>query len=262
MATVYTLDSIIRSYIDETDNDHLGGYDRYLRIARNGLRDINMDATGITNVAEITVDENTLTAALPSNYIDYIGVFVCIGEILHPLGLNNNICLNRSVDDCGVPSNRVNFPARTLPNAPNYLYDNFGWNIGIESIKYRGYENYGGYFGIADGQNYWGIFRVDEEKNQIQFSNLRAFNIVLEYLADIEQVDGQYFVQPQVKEALIAYIAWASIRNKKGVAMSEINYKKMEYYRQKRNLKLRLNPVRMSEAFQTIRSTFRQSPKV
>jgi hypothetical protein len=257
MATLYTLDSIVREFINETDNDSLKGYDRYFALAVAGLRNLNKDISGVKAIANLEVNENTLTAPLPNNYINYVGLYLCIDERLFPLGLNNAICLNRNYTDCGEPEDYPNFVTNST------AYD-LGWGMGYNTnsdIKIRNGQNLGGYYGVAGGNNYWGYYKIDTEKGLIQFSNLRSYNVVLEYIADISQIGGKYFVVPQIREALKAWISWKDVANKKGTAISQIDYRKMEYFREKRNAQRALRPIRLDEALQTIRSTFKQSPK-
>lgn len=261
MPALYKLDDVVSEYIDRTDKDHLNGYARFLKMAKSGLRDLNMDVSGVSKIIDISVDQNTLTYNLPADYLNYQGVYVCIGEQLHPLGLNDKICLNREVTDCGIPADRINFPE---PNDVNGLTGQggpLGWWYG-DNIKVRDGQMYGGYFGLGGGNNVYGYYRPDPERALMQFSNIMYFDLVMEYLADISQVDGQYLVVPQVKEALIAWITWRNISSKENVSEAVVNAKMREYYREKRNAKLRLNPIRISEAYQAIRSTFRQTPKI
>jgi hypothetical protein len=264
MGAFYTLDSVVREYINETDNDQLNGYDRFFAIAKSGLRQINQNASGVPRIVDLTIDQNTITAPLPEDYISYTGIFMCIDEQLYPLGLNNRICLNRSTDNCGNPEGRLDFPipAQNGTLASGETATGIWWRTGLDSIKFRNGQSYGGYFGTTGGDNRLGYYRIDEEMGLIQFSNLISYqNLVIEYIADIQQVDGKYVLPMQTKEALKAWIAWKAANNKKGVAISEINYKKMEFYRELKNARRAINPIRMSEAYQAIRSTIRQSVK-
>lgn len=260
MPALYTLDSVVSEYIDRTDKDQFTGYARFLNMAKSGLRNLNEDVSGIDKIAELTVDQNTLTANLPKDYINYKGIYLCIAEQLYPLGLNEKICLNRSLTDCGSPARRPNFPSFVGADGQHNC-DNLGFWYS-DNIKIRNGQVYGGYFGLGGGNNIHGYYRIDEEQARIQFSNLQSFDIVLEYLGDIAQTDGQYMVVPQIKEALIAWITWKNISSKESASEGVIRSKMMEYYREKRLAKQKINPIRISEAYQAIRSTFRQTPKI
>lgn len=250
-----TLDSIIREYQVECDDVNPSSYARYVRIAKSGLKELNLDVASTPKVVELDVDRNTMVADLPADFINYKRIGMCIDCRIIPLGYNPNLCIGRTFDDCGnltacgADTTRVDQSvAFTLPMT--------------YPLHFRNGETLGAFFGVGGGNNSLGYYRIMEEHGQILFSSLIDAPVVLEYLADINKVGVDYEVHPYLVETLKAWLAWASIRMKKGVGSGEIQQKRFEYYNQRRLSCQRYSSFTLDEAYQYSRMAFKQAPKV
>ena len=104
--SLYTLDDIVKEYLIEVGDTQMNKYARVYSIATSGLREFNLDATGIIKIADLEITDID-TVNLPPDFIQATRIAICGRDgILHSLGTDNNICLGTSFNDCGVPENR------------------------------------------------------------------------------------------------------------------------------------------------------------
>lgn len=254
-----TLDHIIKSLLNEMGEESAHKYNQLLNIGKTGLRELNMDISGSAKIAvfgtttgngvDYQISENTLSAPLPDDYISYKRIGVCINNVMIPLGYNPRLCLDKMYDDCGgeeVRSSQV------------------GSDVFLEyPLHYENGEMLGAYFGIGGGNNSMGYYRIDENFWRIQFGSLISGHpVVMEYLADVEKVNGQFVVHPYVAEALKAFIAWGYVRNRRGASVSEITLRRSEYYNQRRLSARRFTSFTLEEAAAYNRIGFKQTVKV
>ncbi len=256
-----TLDSCVRAYLNEKDESSPHQYARMVAIAKSGLKEMNLDIASTTKVIEMDVDQNSLTAPLPNDYITYKRIGMCVNGRIIPLGYNPLLCIDRTYTDCG----NIQPPCSTNPteeqNSNNTVYDS---QLPYTTpLHFRNGDNLGAFFGIGGGNNSLGYYRIVEEYGEIQFANLtNKYPVVLEYLADIEKQGADYSIHPFLVEAVKAWMGWATIRNKDGMAQSEIFVKRKEYYNQRRLAAQRYSGFTLDEAYQYSRLAFKSSPKV
>lgn len=262
------LDTIIKSFLNELGEEGAHKYVPLLRIARDGLEELNIDIAGTTSVTELTMNWDLLTAPLPSDYISYKRIGVCVGGQVIPLGYNPKLCLNKTFDDCGnlirsIPTCNCTGDTHWDNCSGGFPYG-FPYFGGYDSaaLHYRNGHVYGAYFGLGGGQNAWGYYRIDENNWQIQFCSVVNAPVVLEYLADVKKVGGEFIVHPYLSETLKAFIAWAYIRNKRGISANEIARKRTEYYNQRRLSSRRFTAFTLDEAYQYGRKSTMQAPKL
>lgn len=253
-----TLESIIKELMNEMGEDSPHKFASLLNIAKSGLRELNMDIAGTTKVVmygnptgngvDYEINLDTLSAPLPDDYISYKRIGICINNVMHPLGYNPRMCLDKMFDDCGNPEVRSN---------------KVGSDVFLEyPLHYENGEMLGAYFGIGAGNNSLGYYRIDDVYNQIQFGSLiSGYPVVMEYLADVEKVNGQFLVHPYLVETLKSFIAWGYVRNRRGATQGEIVLRRQEYYNQRRLSARRYTSFTLDEAFAYGRIGFKQTVK-
>lgn len=242
------LDDIIRDFLNEMEENSPHQYARLVRIAKSGLRELNLDIASTTKVVELDIDTNTLSAPLPNDYITYKRIGMCIKGKIVPLGYNPSLCINRSFSDCGdvAPTSNTTSGIVALTS----------------SLHYRNGESLGAYFGVGGGNNALGYYRIVEEYGEIHFGSLTSGTVILEYLSDIDKQGSDYAIHPYLVEVVKAWLGWATIRNKKGVPQGELQQKRFEYYNQRRLAGQRYTSFTLDEAYQYSRLAFKQSPKI
>ena len=246
----YKLDEIIREYLIEIGENSLHKYSRVLRHAISGLREFNMDATGLPKIAVIDVSDNQ-TVPLPDDYISSIRVAVCDRDgNVHDIGINNNMCLPRHYDSCGDP----------VASNSNGQIEVMFWNT-YEGGYFRNGENIGRYFGAGGTSNANGFYRIDHEMGFIALQSFVGEKVWLEYLADVSRsLDGDIMVHPYMVEPLKSWIHLKMIQRNLRVSGSDRQLAKLDYKEQYNIMTSRFTSFTVEEAKSTIRKTFMQAP--
>lgn len=253
-----TLDKIVKELLNEFGEETAHKYNQLLNLGKTGLRELNQDISGSTKIktygmpgidgVDFEINSDTITAPLPDDYISYKRIGVCINNVMIPLGYNPLMCMDKMYDDCGNPEVRHN---------------RVGQDVFLEyPLHYRNGSELGAYFGMGGGGNAFGYYRIDQQFWQIQFGSVTSsYPIVMEYLADVDKIDGQFIIHPYLSETVKAFISWAYVRNRRGANANEILLKRKEYYNQRRLSTMRFTSFTLDEAYQYGRLSFKQSPK-
>jgi hypothetical protein len=226
-----------------------------LTIAISGLRELNLDVSGVIKTVVLPVNGND-TVNLPDDYINYVRIGVCNtndGDV-RSLGYNPKMCLPRKFDDCG------NFD-RTVP-ADNQDRETFTgiWN-GYDGGFYRNGEVIGRLFGLGGGNNRNGMYRIDKEMNLIVLQDPQDSEIVLEYLGDPRTIDGNHQVHGNIVEALKAWIYWKDIQRNRTYGVGDKEQARVDWVREKGKANRRFKHFNMDEAVASVRKSFKQAPK-
>ena len=244
----YTLDDIINEFIIEGGGSQSNQYARFYTLAVSGLRELNMDASGTTKVIQMPIKAND-TCDLPIDYLKYkvIGLIGTDGQI-RSLGRNDNLSLIPSYNDCGaqVP----------LPQAPSDLSLSTGLWQKDWAGSYKNGEFLGRMFGVHGGQNGLGEFRIDAGSRTIRLSQLQSgiISVAMEYLADINSVEGDFSVHPYIVETLKSWVFWKSIQRDRNRSLGEKQLAAQAYHLEARKSKNRFQSSTISEWYSAIRN--------
>src|SRR3990167_2362486 len=165
----FTLDTILRDYLNLKDENSPHTYARLVRIDKMGLRDFNLDISGAPKTVQLDLDLNLLTAPLTNDYITYKRIGMCINGRMFPLGYNPDMCKLKTFDDCG------NVEAKGTGETGVFM---------PQPLHVRNGEQMGAYFGLGGGNSVYGYYMINEPQGEIQFSSLLSgHEVVLEYLS-------------------------------------------------------------------------------
>lgn len=244
------LDKIVREYMVESlglsaiDNR----YPRLLQIAINGLRDLHFDRKSANKFVVLPIEDND-TAILPNDFISYARIGVCFNGSVLAMGANDNMCPPHT-NDCG----------DTVIDQPRHG-DNlgFGWNNGLTNYGYPLYQNYG----VGGGQNGIGYYKIYPDKGFIAFQSVNTHfdEIILEYVGDIDSIDGEYLVHSFDVEPIKAWMYWKS-NQRLDKALSQKEEARIQYGREKRKAFERHNRIPLNEWMQMFRQGYKSSPKL
>lgn len=273
----YTLDNVVKEYLIEIGDTQLNKYARHYQHAVSGLREFNMDSSGIIKVLQLAIKPND-TADLPLDYLQYTKIGL-IGEDgnVYALGKNDSISLTKSFDNCGAPISGIKASQTnpTLASLTNGIY------FGDNGMSYRNGQFMGRIFGLQGGINPYGEYRIDRANQVILLSRLfvqnftnspdlldigdnvtphqssnamRPTSIVLEYLADIDSIDGDFAVHPFMVEALKSWMYYKSIQRDRARGNGEKEIARRDYYAEARWTKKRFTQSTVSEWIAAFRS--------
>ncbi len=219
------LKELCQEYLISIGDQNFNRFSRILPIAVSGLRELNMDVAGQSQFAHFPISDID-TIALPAGYIRYVRIGLCGSDgNIHSLGINGDMCKKRETNDCGQITNNT----ATTEGEDEIILT--GWDGFADN--YRNGELVGRMFGVGGGNSANGYYRVDSARGVIQLSNLPAntTEAVLEWIGEIEVVDGSYEVHPFICETLKAWIRWQMKLNNPtsqlgAIQLMEDNYRK------------------------------------
>lgn len=237
------LADVIYQYIDQAKLT-VAEFRRLWTIGVRGVEELGMDVHATPKTVKLNVKANK-TVDLPSDYISYskIGVLNPDGEV-STLRKNPNLT-----------AYRIDMADRLTKNTDSTSVDSFR----LQDLAYVNYfdgARYVNIFGAGALLNAVGEFGIDEEQGLIYLDNdFDMTYIIMEYLSSPSD-DVDYKIPIQVRDAVLAYIAWKDIEympTSRKVNISEKQIRRREFYNQKRLARLRVNPVTPWDANEVIR---------
>jgi hypothetical protein len=251
-----TVDQIVREFMSQKGNETLSKqYPRLLQMGIRGVKYLNKKQKNHYKIIRISADDLNYndTISLPNDFIKYRQIAVCINGILVGLGRNNNLC-PPTVDDCGNPVVTNAF------STENNEYDGTFWRATTDAVYSQGRD-----FGHGGGKNGLGYYKIYENEGYmaVTINNRTNFDeLIIEYLADVETIDGEYRVHPFDEEALLDWIYWQSIRRLRTYGAGEKKEAEMDFKRsmiESAKMKQRFN---LRELVSAVRTGFQSGPKI
>ncbi len=251
-----TIDKIVRNVIVRRQESSLRRYQTYLQLAIDGYKFLNING-GNGNIVKTTKLKMlpNKAANLPIDYVDYLKIGMCIGGKILVLGWDPSTCLDENFNECGDPLevaidniNNVNYPfwQYGLPFSGYYQNNQF-----VESM-----------FGVGGGFNSKGYYKINPEKNQIQFnSTVPNVEMVLEYVSDGVSPDGSMVIPPVANEYLLSWVFWKLAEHESKTTASEREYWRNETMVHFKNCKHFSSAFTIDEYLQSFRSNLSQLPK-
>lgn len=237
------LAEVIYQYIDQARLSS-ADYRRLWTIGIRGVEELGMDVYSTPKTAKLVVNSNK-TVNLPSDYIGFskVGVLNAKGEVA-TLRRNPNLTAYKILQSDRTTSNTDNTTGNTYR-----LQD-------LAYVNYFDGARYVNIFGAGAVLNNAGDFDVAEEEGLIYLQNDYDFDyVILEYLSSPSD-DVDYKLPIQIREAVLAFIAWKDIEHLplgRRASLGDKQLRRKEYYNQKRLSNLRENPVMLWDANEVIR---------
>lgn len=238
------LKELIGNYLSSAEQSS----QEFLRLWNMGVKgmqlEFNLDVTGEVKTVLLDVNANK-TVNLPCDYISYskIGVLNERGEVVtfkrNDQLAKINADSNNRLDKVPVSDG---FPANPILLSPYYPGLYFNYLIG---------DAYFNLYGAKSGTVSIGEYTLDEDNRIIYLGIDWAYKsqIVLEYLSDgYEQNLDDYKIDVRAGEAMIAYIRWNDAKDaRKKFSREDVRQLKIDYYREKRLAKTRINGFKLNE---------------
>ena len=208
------------------------------------LRGLNMTSVGVPKVIELDIND-TDSADLPCDYLQYTKIALCNNGVMYSLGLNDDLCLLKKYDSCGNPVNtHQNTQLNYTVNYPYTVADN-----------YRNGEFTGRMFGIGSDNNILGYYTIDKKAWQIQFAQLlRRSSVVMEYISDIKAVNQDFEVHPYCIDAILKYIRWDMNLDNKNA--------ERQYYQATKQMRILFGRPNIDELVAALQSGNMAAPKI
>jgi hypothetical protein len=237
------LAEIIYQYIDQAKLTS-AEFRRLWTIGVRGVEEIGLDVHMTPKTVKLMVNANK-TVTLPADYVAFskVGVFNPEGEVA-TLRRNPNLT-----------AYKIDQNDRLTSNVDNTELESFRLQD-LAYINYYDGARYVNIFGAGSLLNSAGEFDISEDEGILYLNNEYNYTyVVMEYLSSPAD-DVDYKIPFQVKEAVLAYIAWKDIEmlpSGRRVTLGDKQIRRKEYYNQKRLARLRVNPVTPWDANEVIR---------
>ena len=246
-----TLSSIVDEYIIERGESGNSKKFRYIALAKNGIRDLNFDVSGVPKIERLCADENNHSVYyLPSDLIKLKTVFFPSSGGISELVRDDK--MNPVVDECYEETSTGNNTKYTgAVGAP--------WSL--NSAKYRNGRYMGGVFGLGGGSV--NRYYLNEREGRIEVAPHLAgrSDLFIEYLGSEEKFNGKTLVHPFLIQPLKYWIYWTDIRFKKSVGRNEKMLAQRDYYRAKHHADVQFKSDNIKQFINAKRQTQKQSPK-
>lgn len=190
------LKQLVAEFIDASSKS-MRDFDKCWVLAFRALRQLNQSVSAEPKSCRLPVGPNK-TVDLPADYIalSKIGVVNGSGEIVS-LSYNAGLSIFRDNN----------------PNRLTQLFSAVGVSdpVAIPNNVFLNYFNEGSYcnlYGVGGGLITYGQYRLDEQNNVIVLNVDFAYpDIIIEYISN-PKMDGDYYIQQCLAEAVIAFIEW------------------------------------------------------
>ena len=238
-----SLAEIIYQYIDQAKLTS-AEFRRLWTIGVRGVEEVGLDVHMTPKTVKLLVNANK-TVNLPSDFIAFskVGVFNANGEVAT---LRRNPALT---------AYKIDQNDRLTSNTDSTEVDSFRLQD-MAFVNYFDGARYVNIFGAGSMLNAAGEFDISEDEGIMYLDNEFPYTyVVMEYLSSPAD-DVDYKIPFQVKEAVLAYVAWKDIEmlpSGRRSTMGDKQIRRKEYYNQKRLARLRVNPVTPWDANEVIR---------
>lgn len=251
MAAVISLDKIVKNILLKRKYP-VHYYIQFLVYAKDGLREIAFDAPVLpARYKCLVVNQDTMTAELPNDFVDKIRVSARVGQYVVPLVENSNLQTIPNYDsDFQVQpySEGVQVPDSQTTAAYGYYNSSFGyaapyWYL----VNWNSWgENIGRLFGgIA---NYPDTYKINKLDNNIKINeNLAIEEIVLEYISNGMDADSATHIDAYAQMAIEQFCMWQFKEHNRTYSEGEAQVAKRDYENELVKLRGRLNPMTIDD---------------
>lgn len=251
----YLLSDIVNEKLVELAHGQNSQEARIYQFALSGLRELHMDIAGLIKVVELTINDND-TVDLPNDFLSYSKIGLCGDDgRIHTLGLDNDLCMNQTFNNCGVPIKHSQ-----LQSSDGFVGDGItgfgGW--GLNTAFFGLYNNPGSMFGLGGGNNQNGYFRYNRATNQLLLANLwcHTTSIILEYISDVSvSAEGDFIVHPYEIQTIKDWISWKYCYDDRNVSANDKGYKERVYWNSRRQMNNRYNSSTIAEWGEALRKS-------
>lgn len=229
---VQSLGYVVKSALADLGLPESAYYEQFLHWAIKAYREINnIGLMPTVKTVSIPINQSTLSAPLPSNYVDFVRIGVCCNGIFINFDYNDEICLfgdnlPASCCDTSQIANNISAICNAVNSAgcgnnPNgqsccdsggYGFGYWGWAGWTNGAWNYSLPN----FGIGLG-TYKGGYRINKQLGIIQFDScVKAQSFTMEYISSGFDDMGNAIIPEGLIPAINEYIHWQRCRFMRG----------------------------------------------
>jgi hypothetical protein len=221
-------------------------YPEFLSHSAACLRELTQDTLKIINTVILPVS-SYFTIDLPTDFTDDVGVFIPVGQLMHPIPKNDAITPLRTLDATG---NFATYGSQTGTQPETFLGFNLNmlwyWNINDYG------EPTGRYFG-GTGEGKLNGYKLVKERRQIQLTEtFTSCTAGLMYISDGQSADAATQIDTMAFSTIQAYINWKRGPN----ADNENSPEARGFYNQRRLLRAREDDLTKDDIMNIIHRSY------
>lgn len=204
------LQSVVYDFLVEQGDYSDENYFRWLQVAIRGFRNLNINTLNTFKVDYLSMDADTRSARLPSDYIDWIKVGILNNGRVEILNHNKSIFVDDAVPEVA-PGEEQRF--YYIPHYYNGQYITHLYGV------------MGGYAGS--------MFNINAERGLIRFSSrIPLSNVIIEYVSSGISADGATYIPVRASEALLEFLVWRKAKADAKATRGQVLDAKQDYLEQ------------------------------
>ena len=250
-----TIDEIVNNILaNRSADDFISVTERYKIVyqLRRGIRELVFDVTRDIKAIELELSPS-LNIIFPPDFVDYVRIsWVDSTGTLRPMVANRSLPI---------------FTSYLQDNNYKLLFDSDG-NVLTDSetsgkiLENKGVSKQCGCYEFQPNKDNSksypnGSFSIDKSSGIIQFgSDIEGKSIILEYLSDgVNVPEGDIKIHKFAETALIDFVYYELIKNRRTVPANEKMRARKEYYNSRRIAKRRINKFSKEELVQAMKGS-------
>jgi hypothetical protein len=261
----YTILSVAKTVAEDREEHGTHKLASYIQWAKKGYRRLNEDTLQQVRTTKLAMNAyNAVDLDEIDDFVDWTKVGVQYGDKVFAMGQEDDIALYHNETDCGVLEknpHRASYDdhingTNLDPYMPNYFYGYYGLDVppGLDANNC---------FQTSYGPPYKGYFRVNKERNQLQFSsNVNVTEVYIEYISDGTCCDGATKIDSRCFDYLVLFTHYESIRNRRDVPIAEKQRMEGELFYELNRLKKIINPITKEDLVNAVRKGYRMDPHI
>lgn len=230
------INTVVSAFLDENETSEAKRF-KVFQIAFRGMEQLGLDFFYSVRSVKLPINAN-LTVDIPEGCIRVlkVGVFGADGVLLN-FKKNGNITNYKSTS-----------PDRMAGDFSDVAYDFYS---GVEAFMFTNYfaDGYYGDFPYYGRSAYFGgEFNIDEQNGVILLNQNSLYDYVVVECVMTPEMNGQYFIPIQFKQALMAFMDWKNIpKMEKGTG--RWSRLKNDFYNERRNAQAKYRPFILSQQY-------------
>jgi hypothetical protein len=261
--TYETIDNIVKGVcMDLGEGEER--YEQYLHWALEAHKDWHLDQAKEIKTVQIDLTPYK-AAALPDDFVDWTKVGIKCGNTILTFAKDNYMPFPEDNDgdnvvDVDEDCPRFDVGDYSVVDANGYSLNSFS-HYYYNTLNDKGQDT-GNLFGLTAKDNYQGYFRLNKEREEIQFRSriLNLETIYLEYISNGYNPCGMSYVHPYAAKLINLYVHWMRKKHNRLSARWQIDDAKTDYWQEHDRVSGRMFDLTAEDILEAWRSAYSLLP--
>lgn len=258
--TYDTIDNVVKGVCADL-GEGLERYAQYLHWALKAHKNWHLDQAKEIKTAEITLTPYK-AIALPDDFVDWTKVGIRCGNTILTFTQDNYMPFPRDTDGDIIPNvdeDCASFDAQDpgeLDLTRGGQFSNYYYNLNEKG------QDTGHLFGLTAKDNWQGYFRLNKEREEIQFRSkiTNLTTIYLEYISNGYDPCGESLVHPYAAHLISLWVHWQRKKHNKLSARWEVQDARQDYIDEFNDVQYRIFDLDVEEILEAWRDGYNLLP--